>query len=320
MIDFRYHVVSLMAVFLALATGLVLGSTVLDKPVLEGTRKTADDLRNKNADLRQQLLVLQSQERASQGFVDAMSPKLLAGELRAKRIVLVQAPGADSDQTERVSADVKRAGGSVTGTVTLKKSYIDKGQVGVLGGLTETLAKTTQIDVPGDAVPAERAGLLLGHALLTKDAAELGKSDDTSTGTLEAFEEAKFLDVSGSPAERASMAILVGPATAYADNQAAAGNNAIVTLAKHLDESGKGSVLAAPTDSAGPEGVVSALRGDDDVKKSVSTVDNLDAPSGSVVTVLALALDAGGRPGQWGAGTGADDAAPTPTAAPSKSP
>ncbi|MQA82062.1 MAG: copper transporter [Streptosporangiales bacterium] len=320
MIDFRYHIISLMAVFLALATGLVLGSTVLEKPVLEGTRKTADDLRNKNADLRQQLLVLQSQERASQGFVDAMAPKLLAGELRGKRIVLVQAPGAESDQTEQVSAGVKQAGGTVTGTVTLKKGYIDKGQVGVLGGLTETLAKTTQIDVPADAVPAERAGLLLGNALLTKDQSKLGKSDDTSTGTLEAFEEANFLDVGGSPSERASMAIVVGPATAYAENQASAGNNAIVTLAKHLDESGTGSVLTAPTDSAGPEGVVSALRGDDDVKKSVSTVDNLDAPSGFVVTVLALALDAGGKPGQWGSGTGADNVAPTPAVSPTKSP
>lgn len=320
MIDFRYHLVSLIAVFLALATGLVLGSTLVDDVVLKSTQRNADDRDEKNSELREQLLALQSQERSSASFVQTMAPKLLAGELADQRVVVVAAPGADDGQVDEVSTGVKQAGGTVTGSVTLDDTYIDKAKVGVLGGLTDTLAKSTKLDVPADAVPADRAGYLLANALISKDTAKVGESDDTSSGTLTAFEEAKFLSTKGDPQARASLAIVVGPAKKYQSKQAAAGNNAIMALATHLDQAGDGSVLAAPSDSAGPDGMVSALRGDDAVKQDVSTVDNLQAPPGRVVSVLALALDARGRPGQWGSGTGADSVAPTPATGSGKSP
>lgn len=320
MIDFRYHVVSIIAVFLALALGLVLGSTVVDNVILQGTKKTANNLQQKNNDLRQELLALQGQERSSESFVKTMAPKILANELAAKSVVIVEAPGADKDQTELVTSGIKQAGGSVTGTVKLDESYFEKKQVGVLGGLTDTLGESTKLEIPADAAPPERAGYLLANALVTQDKTKLVKSDSNSTGILEAFEEAKFLSTSGEPEKRASLAVVVGPAQKYKADEAAAGNNSVVQLAKYLDKTGDGTVLSAPTDSATAEGVVSALRGDDDVKKAVSSVDNLDAPPGYVVTVLALALDGNGKPGQWGSGTGADNAAPTPTAAASKSP
>jgi len=319
-IDFRYHVVSIIAVYLALALCLVHGSTVVDNYVLQGTKKTANTLQQRNSELRKELLALQSQERSSESFVTTMAPKILANELTDKRVVVVEAPGADEDQTEKVADGIKQAGGSVTGTIRLDDSYVQKKQVGVLGGLTETLAEATKLEVPADAAPPERSAYLLANALVTKDKDKLGKSDDISTGVLEAYQEAKFLSTSGKPAERASLAVVVGPAKKYAPEDAAAGNTAVVQIAKYLDKTGEGTVLTAPTDSAGAEGVVSALRGDDDVKKAVSTVDNLDAPPGYVVSVLALALDGNGKPGQWGSGTGADNAAPTPAAAASKSP
>lgn len=320
MIDFRYHVVSIIAVFLALALGLVLGSTVVDNVILKGTKQAANNLRQNNAELRQDLLALQSQEQATEGYVAATAPKVLAHELAGKRVVLVEAPGADNDQTEQVAGSIKQAGGAVSGTVTLEESYIDKEQVGVLGGLTETLAESTKLEVPDSTSPPERAAFLLAHALVTKDKTKLGKSGPNATGILESFEEAKFLSRSGEPAKRAELAVVVGPAQKYAPERAAAGNTAVVQLAKYLDQVGNGTVLAAPKGSATAEGVVSALRGDDNVNKAVSSVDNLDSPPGHVVTALALALDAGGSPGQWGSGNGADNAAPTPTAAATTSP
>jgi hypothetical protein len=40
MIDFRYHLVSLVAVFLALAVGIVLGTTALNGPLTRGLQST----------------------------------------------------------------------------------------------------------------------------------------------------------------------------------------------------------------------------------------------------------------------------------------
>lgn len=317
MIDFRYHVVSLIAIFLALAVGLVLGSTVLDKPVLEGAKKTADDLSHKNSRLRSDLLLLQTQEQASDSFVKAVAPQLLAGRLKKKRVVIVKAPGAGDEATD-LAAGVKQAGGAVTGTVTLNDSYLAKDQVGVLGGLTDTLAKSTKVEVPTDAVPAQRAAILLSHALVTRDRSQLGESDDASRSIMNSFRSAKFLSTDGAPAKHASLALVVGPQTPYPGKSSANKNQAIVTLARQLDKQGAGSVLTAPTGSAS-DGVVSALRSNGDAKNEVSTVDDLDAPPGRLVTVLALALDAkGGEAGQWGVGSGADGVAPTPS--PVKSP
>ena len=44
MIDFRYHLVSIIGIFLALAVGIVLGTTALNGPVLDDLRGRIDDL------------------------------------------------------------------------------------------------------------------------------------------------------------------------------------------------------------------------------------------------------------------------------------
>lgn len=312
MIDFRYHIVSLVAVFLALATGLVLGSTVLDKPVLEGTKKTANDLSRRNSDLRAQLLDLQSQQHTTESFMKAMAPTLLAGRLSQQRVVVVEAPGADGDAVDQLTAAVKQAGATVTGTVALQSGYLDKEQIGVLGGLTETLAKTDHIAMPADAVPAERAAILLSRAVVTRDRASLGRSDQTAQGILQAFTEANFVKLSGTPSTKASLALLVAPDQPYEETDAQNQNAALVSLAVHLDRTGNGSTVTGPSTSVDADGLVAALRADDGAEQRVSSVDNLHAPPGRVTTVLALAADGAGRAGQWGSGAGANAAAPTP--------
>ncbi|MDQ3502978.1 MAG: copper transporter, partial [Actinomycetota bacterium] len=38
MVDFRYHLVTIISIFLALAVGIVVGTTALNGPVLNGLR------------------------------------------------------------------------------------------------------------------------------------------------------------------------------------------------------------------------------------------------------------------------------------------
>ena len=46
MIDFRYHLVSIVAVFLALAIGIVLGATQLQRQTVDVLQSTSNSLRN----------------------------------------------------------------------------------------------------------------------------------------------------------------------------------------------------------------------------------------------------------------------------------
>ena len=52
MIDFRYHLVSIIAVFFALAAGIVLGAGTFDEAADQALTSQVSDLRDRNQDLQ----------------------------------------------------------------------------------------------------------------------------------------------------------------------------------------------------------------------------------------------------------------------------
>ena len=91
-IDFRYHIVSLTAVFLALAVGVVLGTTALKGPILADLRGQVSRLADDNRSLRQDLRDLKSQAGKQDSFAQEVAPVLLNGRLNDKTVTLVR-PG-----------------------------------------------------------------------------------------------------------------------------------------------------------------------------------------------------------------------------------
>ena len=96
MIDFRYHLVSIVAVFLALAIGIVLGSTELQGNTIDVLRTSQNSLKNQLDQSNAERGVAQQQVQTYQTFVDKTESKLLADGLTGDRIVLVTEPGASS--------------------------------------------------------------------------------------------------------------------------------------------------------------------------------------------------------------------------------
>ena len=95
MIDFRYHLVSIVAVFLALAIGIVLGSTELQGgtlDVLQLDERLAEEPAHRRQAAARRLPV--SQSSASDTFLQTAEPKLLAGMLTGESLVIVTEPGA----------------------------------------------------------------------------------------------------------------------------------------------------------------------------------------------------------------------------------
>ena len=68
MISFRYHLVSLVAVFLALALGIVVGTTALNGPITTDLRKQVNTLRSDRTTLANQVKALQAQVDDSEQF------------------------------------------------------------------------------------------------------------------------------------------------------------------------------------------------------------------------------------------------------------
>src|SRR5688572_18887261 len=101
MINLRYHIVSLTAVFLALGLGILAGTTVIDQQVVKGLRTNTTALRNDLDALRDEVSDLQRQLRVWEDFGNAISSSLLPGQLAGRAVVILtdaRVPGTLVDQ------------------------------------------------------------------------------------------------------------------------------------------------------------------------------------------------------------------------------
>src|SRR4051795_8411882 len=90
MFDFRYHALSLVAVFLALMIGLLLGVAIGDKGLVSSAeRNVRDSLRSDVRAAQGQSAKLRAQLREQQDFQDAVYPLLVANRLTGQRVGLV---------------------------------------------------------------------------------------------------------------------------------------------------------------------------------------------------------------------------------------
>ena len=99
MIDFRYHLVSLIAVFLAVALGIVIGTTALNAPILEDLEGEVAALAEDKRELETQTQELQAQVDTGDAFGQAVAPALVAGSLAGRSVVLVATGEAVASET-----------------------------------------------------------------------------------------------------------------------------------------------------------------------------------------------------------------------------
>lgn len=315
MIDFRYHLVSIIAVFLALAVGLLVGSTALSGPAEEALRAAQRRVLSENASLHQQNKLLQNQVTADQAFATAASKRLLDGLLTNQSVVIVTAPGFDSSIIGGLRAALAESGATVTGEVDLQSQFLaTTGQnEAALSGLAQRLAAQAGLaqDQPSGQVSAQQeAAQVLAASLLSSGGT--GLSASTSQAVLSGLSQGGYLTVaSGNPAlHPASLAILVAPGSPPPQT----GSQVLVATALALKNAGSGTVMAGSVGAIGSGTVISA----EDSAGQVSTVDNADTEAGQIVTVQALYNLLHGKTGQYGIGPGVvPSPAPTPSVSPS---
>ncbi len=317
MIDFRYHLVSIIAVFLALALGLVVGASALRGSVTTELRAQAAHLEKDNQSLRVQKRAVDQLNGYNSEVVAGMAPQVLAGRLKGESVVFIEAPGAD-DQIRAKTADmVGKAGGRISGFVTLQDKYLDGSQLATLSELTDQL-KPAAMSFPEDATPYDRVALELAAVLVTNQASRTLQEDPAAGQVLAGFKTAGFLNFSGQPATRATLAIVIAPAAASKHKNADAENKALVALPVALQGYGKGTVVQGNADTASDGGMIKALRDYGKAQGHVSSVDTADNPAGQITTVVALSDALQGRSGDYGTGSGADGSLPTPMPTPTE--
>ncbi|MGH2692581.1 MAG: copper transporter, partial [Actinomycetota bacterium] len=105
MISFRFHLVSLVAVFLALGVGVLTGTTVINRGVVARLESQTDNLSGDLNALRRELGELQSESEVWAQFGEEAMDPILAGRLSEQEVILVTQDGT----SEEGLAGVRRA-------------------------------------------------------------------------------------------------------------------------------------------------------------------------------------------------------------------
>ena len=303
MIDFRYHLVSIVAVFLALTVGLVLGTTMLQDPLLESMQSETADLRGQSEDLRAERDEAELLNAGADRLAEATAGDVLTDRLKGVELVVVAAPGADEDVVHGLGERAEEAGAEVAGRVLMRDALLaDDG-----AAFVDELALQVS-DAPTELTggPHDKAGAELGRALAVQGETDEGGHD--AAAVLAAFEEGGLITVQGSPAAAARALIVVAPAGQVEENTEVA-TTALIALATAMNRKVGAMVLAGGSEAAHEGGIIARSLAED---ASYSTVDVAGRPAGDVVAVLALAEAVDGGRGAYGVGEGASGFLPEP--------
>jgi hypothetical protein len=300
-ISFRYHLVSIIAVFLALALGIVVGTTALNGPITKDLRHQVDALKGDRKSLSAQVNTLQSQVGDADKFAALYGGQIVKSSLTDLNVLIIGLPGASGDTKDGVAKEVAAAGGVVTGRIQLTGDYTDPKRAGDITALATGASHPIGLTYPSVDDAGQLGGALLAFVLLGK-----GQQTDLKQ-VLAGFSELNMVKVEGGDkVTPASAVVVVAGGSLPLDD---AGGKTELALISQLQQKGGSTVVVGDHASATRGGIVALVRGDETDKGTVSTVDNADTPLGKVSTALALAGMIKPEPetvvGHYGTGGGA---------------
>ena len=310
MIDFRYHLVSLISVFLALAVGVVLGAGPLQNSLGTALNDQVTALRENRNATQAKLEQTETAVNERDSYITQAATSLLPGTLASKNVAMVLLPDAKAEDADAIAAQLKNAGATVTGRVSLTSTWVDLSR--------ENYRSTFSGQVQGHlgSTNSKDANGILGEAL----AKALTANDDSSRVLMDMLSVTvdksgtPFISVDSTPITAAEMIVVVGPRP-----QASSGKGATVEASPGEDPKAwakalEGTAGRAPTvvvgSADGDGGVVGIIRSE---KAKVTTIDSVGQIAASVSTPLALASTRAGTTGHYGFDKGAEAVMPPVT-------
>lgn len=307
MIDFRYHIVSIVAIFFALGAGVVLGAGPLKGTGSDLIQNQANIDRANLVAVRDENTQLKALNKYHQDYEAKVTANLANGKLTDRKVAIVTMPNADGDLVNAVNDELQKAGAQVTVRVSVNAKLLDPGQRQLVEPLVTQLI-TSDITVPQDSTTYQRAGLILARGIAAKDPART--VDDNAnkinsgltSSELVSFKPSQFKD-------RATLIVVIAGKPAVPAPANSSYSDAVDVI-EGLDQGSSGVVVAGTPDTAKDGGLLKALRSDSDATKIVSSVDVADLPAGQMTVVFALVEQTTGKAGQYGAFDAKDGIAP----------
>jgi hypothetical protein len=314
-IDFRYHLVSLIAVFLAVALGIVIGTTALNQPILADIKHQVTALEKDKRSLEDRTQQLQSQVEGSDTFAEAVAPTLVSNTLTGKSVLLVlTTEDVPTDTVDRTTALIKQAGGTVSGTLTLQPQYSDPSKSSSLQNYVTGSGLPAGVTLPATDDAGKLVGGLLAKVLMIPPNG-LAPDRAAISSVLAGLSALDVLTAEGDSVAPANYAVIL-TAGAFTGSDAADRNATLTKLATALDSAGSGAVVSGDIPSAAKNGLIGVIRDDPALSAALSTVDNVGTAAGRVSTVLALVSEGDGTSGKYGVGQDTQPVPPVPAPTP----
>ena len=311
MISFRFHIVSIVAVFLALAIGIVVGSTVIDRAIVEGLRNRVDEVRD-NLDERQAANdALQAQVDDLEAFANDAAAITVDGRLTDTVAVVVTDEGVDRDPVDRTIELLGQAGSTVRGVLTVDSSWVleDPEQMAALAEVVDLDAEATV-----EEIQTRAASLLVTDLSSSVEVVDDGTGALDEISALDLVDYEALTDVVAPRTRRVLFVVVSGPASTL-ESSAHTESCAVAAAAS------AGAVVVAEVwreEENGPDrgDSLATILGSPTLRGQISTVDDLDLAQGPTTAILTLLAAQAGEIGHYGVGDGADAAAPPPPGPP----
>ena len=327
MINLRYHVVSLTAVFLALAIGVAMGTGFLNKATVDTLKRQIrsaeggiDEANARNEELRADL---DRAERSDAALLEA-GDLVVGGRLSDVAVLVVASEEVDDESLDRVRTLLVEADADLRGTLTVSdRLRVDAGDDPQLAELVGSAS--------GNRAVVQSALTTAFAAALVEAADRPATSEQGTPDVVRDLIEANYVgfeapDLSGRPDDGeepgeplTADTVLAGGGVRYlfvsGPDPRTPDADFLVPVLRTVAADGPAPVVLASA-AVGDEAeetrtaVVGVVRGDPDLRDEISTVDDLERLGGLLSTVWALQdLDAGIR-GHYGIGAGAQAETP----------
>lgn len=304
MVNFRYHLVSLIAVFVALAVGVVLGAGPLQAQL--GDALSSSD---EGVSVEDQSAALASAKQglaAQDSMIGEVADRVLPSTLDGVPVVTVALPGTDAADVKAAVEDLAKAGAEVVGAVSMTENWDSQSMAQYRETLASPLASHLTTAAPGDAT----TDAVIGYALvevLTSTGSEQDLVSDMLTDA-----STPILRIDQDPQGKAAAILVIGPrasssATSGDDSQSGAATPSVSAwagLTRAVASAPSGGVVLA--DASSSDTMLAQVRAQG---VPVTTVDSVGTAMGAFSAVLALG-DAGAQARSFGVGEGATDVLP----------
>lgn len=308
MINFRFHLVSLIAVFLAMGLGILVGSTVVDQVVVDRLDREIRDVSHESNQVKSDNSRLGDQVSKLNDFVQKASAYAVQDRLDGVPVAIVAEKGVDRAAVSSLLSTVKASGATVPGILWLTDKW--------------------RLDSPKDVRALESAAHVSGNIAAVRMGAlrriatqlSVGASDPPRGRTIvDQLRSAGFIDFTDGkssaldtfPTRQAQVLYVTGT-----DSDLGATDTMLDAVQGSLAR--RSSIVVGEVydgDSKDPSqpkrgAMVDAVRGDAVLADKVSTLDDVELPQGPLTAVIALEQEGDGVVGHYGYGIGAHDPLP----------